>query len=60
MQALREHPENGGIPAESLASAALKAGEIALVWLESILYYLAIVRGGTGQQDSVKTYMVNL
>jgi hypothetical protein len=60
MQGLLDTPKKPGIRRESRLFRGPAAGEIALVPLESILYYPAIVRGGTGQQDSVKTYMVNL
>jgi hypothetical protein len=60
MQGLLDTPKKAGIPLESGLFGGLEVGEMLLVRPESILYYPAIVRGGPGQQYSVKTYMVNL
>jgi hypothetical protein len=60
MQELRDRPKSQGFRAGKRFPAAFNPREMALVPLESILYYPAIFRGGAGQQDSVKTYMVNL
>src|SRR3546814_15280248 len=57
MQGLLDGSKNPRIWPESALFDTQSAGEMPLVPAESILYYPAIVRGGPGQQESVKTYM---
>src|SRR3546814_3110122 len=60
MQGLLDGSKNPRIWPESALFKTQSAGAMPLVPPESILYYPAIVRGGPGQQASVKPSMVYL